>query len=341
MKNKFQVVVPESYKHLLQLALKGQKLSCDQPRSHTSNLFHVMVVIKIVAASASFVCLVLSLFSKWQGLSLGLMSGLLGIIAFGSALYHVRLYRRSWMKAHQDKVVMDLIPTHLRTQIDHTCTALVGNGSRLELVRRGILKVIIKGQDTQNFIKQFRATKGKDGDLPSYLVGMQKQAEGYLLFGEVDKLLKKSERLLKVDFVAKLEEVAMFNRSLNASMQEKPNFAFAREVCLAQVRGWCQSLNELSVKFNYLFDESLVSYISSDIMISKDMEKTASNAKYRAEKLLEKLADFYGVKPDEPKEEEPAKPDENKAGEPTTGGVHLTEEDLKELEDLDLSSLDK
>ncbi len=339
-RNECELVIPQSYQHLQQLAMKGQKCNCDCKESHKSNLFNLMVSIKIIAFMVSYIFLFFSLFSEGPGLLYGLIAGLSGIITFGSAQCHVRLYRRGWMKAHHDYVINKLIPEYLEGQINLMDTHLLGDYSRFEQAARAVTQVMLKGRNKQKFVQQFLSTHGGGEILPLHLVKMREEGDGCLNFAEVLDLLIKSERLVMVYLATKRKEVDKFKKSLSASIQQHEDYALAQEVWLREAEDICLSLNVLSLQFNRCLNENPVSMYCSAEELSKGTEVAAKLAKGLANNLLQELIQFYG-KQDEAGPvgsvtEEPSKPDEDKVSEtPALIGGILTRAELEELKDLE------
>ncbi|TSC84295.1 MAG: hypothetical protein G01um101413_590 [Parcubacteria group bacterium Gr01-1014_13] len=335
-KDWYQVVVPESYEHLCQLAAKGKGMrkdacSCEDSHLHLSR--GGKLVLGFCAGSfalwiLSFVCIFLDTGHRpLFALSAVVLLVIICILMF----ILLRLFDRGWAKEHPDKVITDLIPTYLHTQINYMSTSLLGFGSRLELAGLKVRKVAAKGEYTEKFVRQFSSVLGPDEELPPYLARIAKEGQYHLLFNEVHDLFEKSKNLVVAFLEIKRGEVSRFQKSLRASVEQLKDYSSARELCLVHAKEVCDSINKLSIRFNRILDESGVSTLGSAEELSEDASTNVNNAQYAAHNLLLKLTEILAI----------TKLEEKKPETPVTEGGVLTEADLKELEELDLSSLDK
>lgn len=345
MKKNFYAGVPKSYKHLLQFVQAyTEQPKCDCEEWHLTTFGKVVFTACLLSLVSSFALISARIFVSGDH-SFGTWSI---IVLTNTALLASRLpslSKQGWMYAHPDKVITDLIPTYIHTQINYMETSLVGSGSRIELAEQEVLKVIVKGEETEEFVRQFGSGLPADKELPDHLVKMAKVGQHCLLFNEVYNSLRKSKRLVKTRFANIREEVDLFKKSLRASVEKNQSYGFAQKICLVQAKTICDSLNILSLRFNGCLDESGVSTFGSAAELSEDAEVSVNSSSYAANNLLQKLTELYGVKTDESKvvlaklKEESPKPDESKISEPSVEGSGLTEADLQELAELDLKNL--
>ena len=342
MKKNFQVVIPNSYQQLCQLVRKVGKQKCDCNELHLGIFGQFIFVLfgsSLVVLSVSLIDFFFLSSEHPLSLQLSFFISLVSAPILGFSL--LRLYQRDWMRVHAGEVIKEFIPEYLEQQISSTNNFLFDyNKSSFGLVRLAVAQVIDKGSKKVKFVQRFLSGPDVGETVPPHLAEIMKEGLGCCKFQEAHSLFEKTINLVEAYLEIKRKEVKKFKNCIPSNLS-KEDCMLAQELWLREARDICESLNELISKFNQCLDESWVSKTSLDIALSQDMEKTAGRVKYGAEKLLQKLTDFYGVKPDESKEES-SKPDEGKASEASVEGAGLlTEEDWKELEELDLSSLGK
>ena len=329
MKGPYQVVVPKSYKHLQSLALRGEKPNCDCRDVHLS-AFGKLVFALFGLAILSTMTMLLGMLSGPHELHDSFLWGLIiSVLSLGGlGVWLPGLTDRRWVKTHPDKA-RELIWEYLGRQI---FSMGVSCESRLGPLRLAMERAITNAASKLAFIGRFTDMQGKSENQPTYLMGMQREAEDCLKLQEADKLLVKSTELINKYLGIKQNEIDCFFYSLRDELASKDS-ATEKELWLQEAREICETLNKVSVRFNQFFYESNVDALGFDEPLSKQGQR----AVYAACALLEKVETYYGQ---QVKAAESAKSVEDKDSEPFVKDGELTRAGLTELEELE-SGLDK